>query len=82
MEDFPIGDQLISLVGYHAEGVTGGAEGEDLYASFLPIGKLSSFDAAIALSDDVGGEDGVLESIADGVSDDGVGNDFRSVIER
>jgi hypothetical protein len=35
MQDFPLGDRLISEVGYHRGGVTGGAEGDDCYASFF-----------------------------------------------
>jgi len=29
MQDFPLGDRLISRVGDHLEGVTGGAVGDD-----------------------------------------------------
>ena len=42
LQDFPVGDRLISSVGYHREGVTGGAEGDDSYASFF---LLASFRA-------------------------------------
>jgi hypothetical protein len=38
--DFPVGDRLISRVGYHRKGVTGGAEGDDSYASFFLVASL------------------------------------------
>ena len=44
-------------------------------------GKFSGFDAPIGLAGDVDGERGVLESIADGVEDDGIGDDFVPVIQ-
>ncbi len=42
VQDFPVGDRLISRVGYHPDGFTGGAEGDDSYASFF---LLASFRA-------------------------------------
>ena len=77
LQDFPVRDRLISSVGYHHDGVTGGAEGDDSYASFfLLAGKFSPFDAAIALAGDVDGKRGVLQPVADGISDHGIGNDL------
>jgi hypothetical protein len=49
---------------------------------FFLAGKFSRFDAAITLAGDVDREGGVLQSIADGVGDDGIGDDLRPVIQR
>ncbi len=48
---------------------------------FFLAGKFSGFDAAVALAGDVDGQCGVLKSVADGIGDDGVGNDLRLVIQ-
>ena len=49
---------------------------------YFLVGNFSGFDAAIALAGDVDGQSGVLQSIADGIGDDGVGNDLGPMIER
>ena len=43
-------------------------------------GKFSGFDAPIGVAGDVNGERGVLESIPDGVEDDGVRDDLVPVV--
>ncbi len=40
LQDFLVEDRLISAVGDHPTGVTGGAEGEDSYASFFLLASL------------------------------------------
>jgi hypothetical protein len=43
-----------------------------LLAVFLLAGKFSGFDAAIALTGDVDLQGRVLETVADGIGDDGI----------
>jgi uncharacterized protein DUF3363 len=43
LQDFSVGDRLISQVGYHRDGVTGGAEGDDSYASFFLLASFLAF---------------------------------------
>ena len=81
MPDFQVEDRLISYVAYHREGATGGAEGDDSYASLFLAGKFSGFDAAVALPGD-GDQGGARQSVADGIGDDGIRDDLGSVIQR